>query len=70
MRMISSAIVVLAVLFATEASAQSINLTGAYKCVEACRAGLVGSPAFITQDGVRQESWQRIGGESPPWGKD
>jgi hypothetical protein len=20
--------------------------------------------------GVRQESWQRIGGESPPWGKD
>jgi hypothetical protein len=39
MRAISSAIVVLAVLFATEASAQSINLTGAYKCVEACRAG-------------------------------
>jgi hypothetical protein len=24
----------------------------------------------LTQPGVRQESWQRIGGESPPWGKD
>jgi hypothetical protein len=51
MQKISSAIVVLAALFATEASAQSINLTGAYKCVEACRAGLVGNPAFITQNG-------------------
>ena len=51
MRTISSAIVVMGVLFATEASAQSINLTGAYKCVEACRGGLVGSPAFITQNG-------------------
>ena len=26
--------------------------------------------AELIQDGVRQESWQRIGGESPPWGKD
>ena len=24
----------------------------------------------LTPTGVRQESWQRIGGESPPWGKD
>lgn len=24
----------------------------------------------LTLSGVRQESWQRIGGESPPWGKD
>ena len=51
MRMILSTMVVLAALIATEASAQSINLTGAYRCVEACQAGLVGSPAFITQNG-------------------
>jgi hypothetical protein len=25
---------------------------------------------FLTRNGVRQESWQRIGGESPPRGKD
>jgi hypothetical protein len=51
MRMILSTMVVLAALIATEASAQSINLTGAYRCVEACQAGLVGSPAFITLPG-------------------
>ena len=51
MRMILSTMVVLAALIATAASAQSINLTGAYRCVEACRAGPVGSPAFITQNG-------------------
>ncbi len=27
-------------------------------------------PTRMTHIGVRQESWQRIGGESPPWGKD
>ena len=26
--------------------------------------------SILTQGGVRQASWQRIGGESPPWGKD
>jgi hypothetical protein len=51
MRRISSAIFVMAVLFATGVSAQSINLTGPYKCIEACRDGLVGSPAFVTQNG-------------------
>jgi hypothetical protein len=48
---LSTMVVVLAALIATEASAQSINLTGAYRCVEACQAGLVGSPAFITLPG-------------------
>ena len=51
MRVISLAIGMLAGLVATGASAQSINLTGTYKCVEACWAGLVGAPAFITQNG-------------------
>jgi hypothetical protein len=50
MRMILSAIMVLALPIA--ASAQSINLTGAYRCVEACQAGRVGGPAFITQNGA------------------
>ena len=34
MRMISLSIGVLAALAATEASAQPVNLTGAYKCVQ------------------------------------
>jgi hypothetical protein len=67
MRAISSAIVVLAVLFATEASAQSINLTGAYKCVEACRAGPPGSPAFITQNGPNLNLLNEAGQPARAW---
>src|ERR1700730_1249466 len=42
MRMISLTFGVLVALAATEASAQSVNLTGMYKCVQMCRSGLVG----------------------------
>ena len=68
MRAISSAIVVLlAVLFATVASAQSINLTGAYKCVEGCRAGPPGSPAFITQNGPNLNLLNEAGQPARAW---
>jgi hypothetical protein len=67
MRTTLSAIVVLAVLFATEASAQSINLTGTYKCVEACRAGLVGSPAFITKNGPDLNLLNEAGQPARAW---
>ena len=67
MRMISSAIGVLAVLIATEALAQSINLTGAYRCVEACRAGLVGSTAFITQNGPNLNLLDEAGQPARAW---
>jgi hypothetical protein len=64
---ILSAIGVLAVLVATEASAQSINLTGAYRCVEACRAGLVGGPAFITQNGPNLNLLDEAGQPARAW---
>jgi len=67
MRRISSAIFVMAALFATEASAQSINLTGAYKCAEACRNGLVGSPAFITQNGADLNLLNEAGQPARAW---
>jgi len=35
----------------TPGLAQSVNLTGTYTCVQACRGGLVGYPAHITQNG-------------------
>jgi hypothetical protein len=50
MKMLSCVIGALAALFATEASAQTVNLTGKYRCVQACD-GPVGSPAFVTQNG-------------------
>jgi len=37
--------------FASGASAQSINLTGTYRCIQDCRDGYLGAPAFITQNG-------------------
>ena len=33
------------------ASAQSINLTGVYTCVQMCPMGLVGHRAYVTQNG-------------------
>jgi hypothetical protein len=33
------------------ASAQSINLTGTYRCIQDCRDGNLGAPAFVTQNG-------------------
>jgi hypothetical protein len=51
MKTISLIIGVLAALATTGVSAQSVNLTGAYKCTEMCRSGLVGYPAYITQNG-------------------
>jgi len=39
------------VAFTSGASAQSINLTGTYRCVQDCRDGYVGAPAFVTQNG-------------------
>jgi hypothetical protein len=33
------------------ASAQSVNLTGTYRCIQDCRDGYLGAPAFVTQNG-------------------
>lgn len=35
----------------TGVSAQSINLTGTYRCIQDCRDGYAGTPAFVTQNG-------------------
>lgn len=67
MRIISSAIVAVAVFAATAASAQSVNLTGAYRCIEGCRAGPVGSPAFITQNGANLNLLNEAGQPSRAW---
>jgi hypothetical protein len=67
MRMTSIAIGLVAALAATGASAQSINLTGIYKCVEACRGGLVGAPAFVTQNGPELNLLNEAGEPSRAW---
>ena len=67
MKMISLAVGILAALAATEASAQSVNLTGAYRCVEMCRSGLVGYPAYITQNGPNLNLLSEAGEPSSAW---
>jgi hypothetical protein len=51
MKMLSCAVGVLAAILAPEASAQMVNLTGKYRCVEACGGGPIGAPAYVTQNG-------------------
>ncbi|MBV9560732.1 MAG: hypothetical protein JOY90_09785 [Bradyrhizobium sp.] len=51
MRRLSLVVGAVAALAASGASAQSVNLTGTYRCIEMCRNGLMGSPAYITQNG-------------------
>jgi hypothetical protein len=51
MKKLFCAVGVLAALVATEASAQMVNLTGKYRCVQACGDGPVGAPAYVTQNG-------------------
>jgi hypothetical protein len=54
-------------LLATDASAQGINLTGPYRCVAMCRDGLVGQPAFITQNGWNLNLLNEAGEPSRAW---
>ena len=67
MRMTSCAIAAAAVFAATAASAQTVNLTGTYRCIEGCRAAAVGSPAFVTQNGPNLNLVNEVGQPSRAW---
>lgn len=51
MRYLPLVIGAVATFAASGVSAQSINLTGTYRCIQDCRGGYLGAPAFITQNG-------------------
>src|SRR5450432_4106546 len=51
MRYLPLVIGAIAAAFASGASAQSINLTGTYRCIQDCRDGYLGAPAFVTPNG-------------------
>ena len=67
MRKISLAISVVATMAASGASAQSINLSGKYVCTQMCRGGLVGNPAYITQNGPELNLLNEAGEPSRAW---
>jgi hypothetical protein len=67
MRTVLAAIAMSAALVATGASAQGVNLTGRYRCVEGCTAGLQGQFAFITQNGWELNVVNDAGEASRAW---
>ncbi|QOZ55336.1 hypothetical protein KUL72_34575 [Bradyrhizobium arachidis] len=53
-----------AAMTASGASAQSINLTGVYKCIQMCRGGLA---AYVTQNGTELNLLTEAGVPSRAW---
>jgi hypothetical protein len=66
MKVILSLIATMVVLATTEASAQGVNLTGRWRCVELC-LGPPGSFAFITQNGWELNIVNDAGEPSRAW---
>ena len=48
--LVSAALGLMVACAATAASAETINLTGTYRCIQMCRDGLLGAPTFVTQN--------------------
>lgn len=51
MRRLSLILGVVAACTAASASAETVNLTGTYRCIQQCRDGMFGAPTFVTQNG-------------------
>jgi len=64
MKRLSLVVGALAVIAAPGASAQSINLTGIYTCVDRCRGGL---PAHVTQNGYELSLLTEAGVPARAW---
>jgi hypothetical protein len=68
MRIVLSAIAMsAAALVATDASAQGVNLTGRWQCVQVCTAGLPNQFSFITQNGWELNIVNDAGEASRAW---
>ena len=67
MRVVLSAFAMAAALIATDASAQGVNLTGRYRCMELCVAPQPGAFAFITQNGWELNVVNDAGQASRAW---
>jgi len=64
MRCISMAIAIIAAFAATGASAQPVNLTGVFTCIQMCRGSL---PAYVTQNGAELNLLTEAGIPSRAW---
>lgn len=64
MQRLSLAIGLAAALAAGSASAQSVNMTGVYQCIQRCRGDL---PAYVTQNGAELNLLTEAGVPSRAW---
>src|SRR5258705_12990107 len=55
-------------MFATDAMAQGVDLSGRYQCVQLCRAGFQFAPAYVTQNGWKLNVVDEAGDSSRAWG--
>lgn len=67
MRGLPLVIGLLAACTATGASAERVNLTGTYRCIQACRDGMFGAPAFVTQNGEAVNLTTETGDSFKAW---
>jgi hypothetical protein len=67
MRAVTSVLAVAAALLAADASAQSVNLTGRYRCVDRCTPGLEKQLAFVTHNGWELNIVNDAGEASRAW---
>jgi hypothetical protein len=51
----------------TQASAQGVDLTGQFRCVQMCTPGLQGQPAHVTQNGYNLNLLNEAGEPSRAW---
>jgi hypothetical protein len=66
MRIVPVAVALASALIATDASAQFVNLSGQYQCVQGCQPGPTG-PAFITQNGYDMNVTNEVGQPAHGW---
>ena len=64
---ILSVFAMIAAFAATDASAQGVNLTGQFRCVQMCAGGLQGQPAYVTQNGGNLNLLNEAGEPSRAW---
>jgi hypothetical protein len=62
-----ASVAMLGLLGVASASAQDVNLTGRYICVQLCQDGLAGRPAYITQNGWELNLVNEAGRPSRGW---
>lgn len=67
MKLISLAAGLVAACVATVASAQTVNLTGTYRCIHLCQDGTLGAPTFVTQNGAAVNLTTETGASYRAW---